>query len=62
MTLTLGSCESGEEMMKVVKRVVSSCASGSSGEVAINKAMTKYVHGLAFDFGRMDQSLFGRLS
>ena len=62
MSLTLGSCESGEEMMKVVKRIVSSCASGSSGEVVINKAMTKYVHGLAFDFGRMDHPLFGRLS
>ena len=59
MSLTLGSCESGEEMMKVVKRLVSSCASGCKREVAINKAMTKYVHGLSFDFARRDHPLFG---
>ena len=46
MNPRLGSCYSGECMMKVVKSVVQSSHLGSPPPLVVNKVMTKYSHGL----------------
>ena len=42
-----GSCYQGEEMMAVVRKLISSCATSARPEVAANNAMQKYIGGLS---------------
>ena len=46
---SMASCSEGEDMMKVVKRLMQSSISGCSMEKVCIKAMAKYVRGLSFD-------------
>ena len=46
---TLGSCYSGEDYMKVIKRLIVSSAASTGPEKACIKAMDKYVRGLTLD-------------
>ena len=47
----MGSCFSGEDFMKIIKRITVSCAAATGPEKANLKAMEKYVRGLALDLG-----------
>ena len=48
----LGSCEDGEDIMKVVKRLISSAARGNTPHGATRNAMLRYTYGLGFDLSR----------
>ena len=48
----LCACDQGEDMMKVVKRLLKSSADGCNMKQSVNKAMTKYVRGISFDLHR----------
>ena len=48
----LASCDSGEDMMKVVKRLLASASGGRTSMGACHVAMEKYIRGLSFDFVR----------
>jgi hypothetical protein len=48
----LSSCESGEDLMRVVKRLIASSAASTGPTKAANKAMTKYIRAVSFDLSR----------
>ena len=45
----LAACDQGEDLMKVVKRLIGMCTRASPGHVAARTAMKRYVHGLGLD-------------
>ena len=49
---SIASCCEGEDMMKVVKRLIQSSAAGNRPVDAAQKAMARYCKGLGFDFTR----------
>ena len=53
----LASCDSGEDLMKVVKRLIAASAAGTGPAKAANKALKKYVHALSFDLSRGSANL-----
>ena len=50
MNPALGACWQGEDMMRHVRKLVASCANGSSPAVAARTTMFKYSRALAFEF------------
>ena len=57
INLELASCDSGEDLMKVVKRLIASSAAGTGPAKQANKARKKYVHVLSFDLSRGSANL-----
>ena len=51
----LASCDSGEDMMKIVKRLLASTTRGRSSVQACHVAMQKYIRGISFDFLECDK-------
>ena len=49
----LGSCWQGEDMMRHIRKLVGSCANGSSPALAARTAMFKYSEVLGFEFDQM---------
>ena len=52
MNPALGACHEGEDLMKVVKRLVVSSATGLDMQGQIRKAFAKYARGLAMDLDK----------
>ena len=46
----LAACDSGEDMMKIVKRLLASTTRGRTSVQACRAAMQKYIRGISFDF------------
>ena len=55
MNPALGSCHSGEDLMKIVKRLISHSAVGARPATALKKAMGRYADGLALDLRGLDR-------
>ena len=55
MNPALGSCHSGEDLMKIVKRLISQSAVGSKPAPALKKAMGRYAAGLELDLCGLDK-------
>ena len=48
---SMGACCHGEDLVKVVTKVIPSCANGSKPAVTLRSAIDKYARALSFEFG-----------
>ena len=48
---SMGACWQGEDLMKVVRKMVGSCANGSKPAGALRSSIDKYARALSFEFG-----------
>ena len=57
---SLAACDDGEDLMKVVKRLIAQSTRGSPPPVAARTAMIKYCRGLGFDLAGVEATPWKR--